>query len=70
MKQNTSKTSGIHKMRYGQLMTLNGHVYQCLKYRLDFCECVSCVFADISLFAESYIACKMCPPRGYFRKIK
>lgn len=28
-KKTTQKTSGIHKIKLGQLVTLNGHVYQC-----------------------------------------
>lgn len=34
----TQKTSGIHKIKLGQLVTLNGHVYQCIKYRLNCCR--------------------------------
>ena len=29
-KKTTQKTSGIHKIKLGQLVTLNGHVYQCI----------------------------------------
>jgi hypothetical protein len=37
-KKTTQKTSGIHKIKLGQLVTLNGHVYQCIKYRLNCCK--------------------------------
>ena len=34
-KKTTQKTSGIHKIKLGQLVTLNGHVYQCIKLGLS-----------------------------------
>lgn len=64
------KISGTHKMKLGQLMTLNGHIYQCVKYRLDYCKCESCVFGRNDLWAESYVACRLCDPKGIFKLIK
>ena len=61
--------SGTHRMKLGQLMTLNGHVYQCIKYRLDYCKCKSCVFDRDDLWAESYVACRLCSPKGIFKLI-
>lgn len=64
------KIYGTHKMKLGQLMTLNGHVYQCVKYRLDYCQCKSCIFSRDDLWAESYVACRRCNPNGIFKLIK
>lgn len=64
------KISGTHRMKLGQLMTLNGHVYQCVKYRLDYCQCESCIFSLDDLWAESYVACRRCNPKGIFKLIK
>lgn len=69
-KKNIRKTPGTHKMKLGQLMTLSGHVYQCVKYRLDYCKCKSCVFDRDDLWAESYVACRLCDPKGIFKLIK
>ena len=68
--KNIQKTSGTHRMKLGQLMTLNGHVYQCVKYRLDYCQCESCIFRSNDLWAESYIACRLCNQKGIFKLIK
>lgn len=64
------KTSGTRRMKLGQLMTLNGHVYQCVKYRLDYCQCESCIFSHDDLWTESYVACRLCNPKGVFKLIK
>lgn len=69
-KKNIQKTSGTRKIKLGQLMTLNGHIYQCIKYRPDYCKCENCVFMFNNLFAESYVACRLCDPKGIFRLIK
>lgn len=50
-KKTTQKTSGIHKIKLGQLVTLNGHVYQCIKYRLNCCKCDCCIFGYDNLWA-------------------
>ena len=68
--KSTQKTPGTHKMKLGQLMTLNGHIYQCVKYRLDYCKCKSCVFDRDDLWAESYVACRLCDLKGIFKLIK
>ena len=64
------KIFGTHRMKLGQLMTLNGHVYQCVKYKLDYCQCKSCIFDRDDLWAESYVACRVCNPYGIFKLIK
>lgn len=70
IKKNIQKISGTHRMKLGQLMTLNGHIYQCVKYRLDYCQCKSCIFSRDDLWAESYVACRLCNPKGIFKLIK
>lgn len=69
-KKTIQKTYGTHKMKLGQLMTLNGHIYQHVKYKLDYCRCASCVFRLDDLWAESYVACRLCSSKGIFKLIK
>lgn len=69
-KKTTQKTSGIHKIKLGQLVTLNGHVYQCIKYRLNCYKCDCCIFGHDNLWAESYVACRLCDQKGFFKLIK
>ena len=69
-KKNIRKTSGTRKIKLGQLITLNGHVYQCIKYRLNYCKCDCCIFRHDNLWAESYVACRLCDPKGFFKLIK
>lgn len=69
-KKNIQKTSGTHKIKLGQLVTLNGHVYQCIKYRLNCCKCDCCIFGHDNLWAKSYVACRLCDPKGFFKLIK
>lgn len=76
MKQNTLKIYGTRKckpyqkLKLGQLITLNCHVYQHIRYKLDFCRCTSCAFWSDDLWIESHIACKLCSPKGIFKLIK
>jgi len=69
----SSTTSGIHRLKLGQLMTLDNHVYQCVKYKGNFVACEKCVIAahdNNEFWAESYITCKRCHENGYFKQIK
>lgn len=70
MSQNTSKTFGIHRLKLGQLMTLNNHVYQCVKYEGWHTTCQNCAIFSKEHWAESYIMCKKCNREGYFKLIK
>lgn len=69
-KKNIRKIFGTRKIKLGQLITLNSHVYQCIKYRLNCCKCDCCIFGHDNLWAESYVACRLCDQKGFFKLIK
>lgn len=34
--------------------------------RLNCCKCDCCIFRHDNLWAESYVACRLCDPKGFF----
>lgn len=60
----------IYNMDKNKIHGFMDQVYQCIKYRLNCCKCDCCIFGHDNLWAKSYVACRLCDPKGFFKLIK